>query len=114
MLFRSSVFDQNALSKANEKISANSVNFKPSTTTNTFLPFKSGTGTVTSQYGKYRPKYGRRHYGIDCTPSDGSKDIVSAAKGIVVQAGWSGEAGQRVRVWHDKIGFSSQYFHLHK
>ncbi len=109
-----SVFDQNAVAKANEKISANSVNFKPSTTTNTFLPFKSGTGTVTSQYGKYRPKYGRRHYGIDCTPSDGSKDIVSAAKGIVVQAGWSGEAGQRVRVWHDKIGFSSQYFHLHK
>lgn len=91
------------------------INSMPSVTTNSYLPFKSGTGRVTSVFGKWRPESNRYHFGIDGVPSSDSEivSIHAAADGEVVQAGWgTGGSGNRIRIYHDKIGFSSQYFHL--
>lgn len=99
------------ISASSTKTTTSSV---PSVTTNDYLPFPSGKGTVTSVFGKWRAESQRYHFGTDAVPiGGGSTTICSAANGVVVQAGWgSGGAGNRVRIYHDKIGFSTQYFHL--
>lgn len=91
----------------------------PKVTTNTWLPFASGRGQVISEFGKYRTKAANGvsregyHFGIDSTPADGGKEQFSPAEGVVRKAGWgSGGAGNSVQIWHDKIGFTTQYFHL--
>lgn len=89
------------------------VDVRPSSTVNTYLPFKNETGTVTGYFGEWRQKSGRNHFGIDSIPSGGAGNLqYAAAEGIVVQKGAAGSAGNRIRIWHPKIGFSTQYFHL--
>lgn len=88
------------------------VDTRPTSTTNTYLPFKNETGTVTGYFGEWRKGSGRNHFGIDSVPNGGGDLQYSAADGVVVQQGYSGDAGNRIRIWHPKIGFSTQYFHL--
>lgn len=95
-----------------DKVDTSSYRQVPSVTTNKYLPFSNGTGTVTSVYGVWRPSSKRYHLGIDSVNNGSGITQHAAADGIVVQKGYSGAAGNRIRIWHNKIGFSTQYFHL--
>lgn len=89
------------------------VDVRPANNVNTYLPFQNETGTVTTPYGKWRQDSGRHHFGIDSVNSSGGPTTQhAAADGVVVQHGYEEAAGNRIRIWHDKIGFSTQYFHL--
>lgn len=88
------------------------VDVRPSSTVNTYLPFANETGRVTGIYGEWRQGSGRHHFGIDSVPTSGASTQHAAADGIVVQKGYAGAAGNRIRIWHPKIGYSTQYFHL--
>lgn len=88
----------------------------PSSTTNNYIPFRSGIGRLTGSWGSFRKPNGitKAHYhaGIDAVPTNGDPTIVAAADGVVTEAGYRGSAGNVVVIWHDRIGFSTNYMHL--
>lgn len=68
---------------------------------------------VTSEFGeRIHPIAGglRFHAGVDLSAEDGER-VLSAGKGVVVFAGWSGGHGKRVDVRH-RSGWFSSYSHL--
>lgn len=102
--------------KAKEDLKATLV--RPSSVTNNYIPFETEGFKATSGYGPFRTTVvnGKSksdyHLGVDVVPTSSNNNVVSSADGVVYESGYAGYAGNIVRIWHDKIGFSTHYFHL--
>jgi murein DD-endopeptidase MepM/ murein hydrolase activator NlpD len=66
-----------------------------------------GAWKVVSPYGM---RWGRMHEGVDLAASSGTP-ILAAAAGVVDAVGWSGGAGNRVRIKHNAT-YTTKYFHM--
>jgi murein DD-endopeptidase MepM/ murein hydrolase activator NlpD len=65
-------------------------------------------GTITSLFGEKRRGY--THKGLDIANSTGT-NIQATASGVVIYAGWHGNYGKKVMIYHG-FGYTTTYAHL--